>query len=264
MTQFETHKFGGTSLGDKQRIKAAADIIRTERDPSCMSLVVASAIGGATNALLKAVDEGVLPTLVTSSLHTLCIFKIILCSALKRSGRHVAVLDELEAMHVAIASTAQLKAQIHDSMKTIRELVEGVFLLREATPRSRDAIASFGELFSAPLLAEELGCPWIDTREVRLQKRVTCFFSILTCASPAAKQSKKVIRTNDKFGDAQPLFGETRDLLRARVASLPPTGIVVVTGFIGSTVDGLTTTLGRSGSDFTATIIAGSKKTVSI
>lgn len=55
---FETHKFGGTSLGDKQRIKAAADIIRNERDPSCLSLVVASAVGGATNALLKAVDEG--------------------------------------------------------------------------------------------------------------------------------------------------------------------------------------------------------------
>ena len=90
MTQFETHKFGGTSLGDKQRIKAAADIIRTERDPSCMSLVVASAIGGATNALLKTVDEGVLPTLVSKfTSHTLYFQNYIVFSveALRSSRR---------------------------------------------------------------------------------------------------------------------------------------------------------------------------------
>lgn len=206
--EFEVHKFGGTSLGTTERIASAAALVNSERSADRATIVVASAMGGVTDRILSAVD-----------------------AALSRTGAHDALLDAIEAQHVASCrGDARALRHVHSTMHVMRELVHGVFLLRECTPRTRDAVSCMGELLSAPLLAAQLACDWIDSR--------------------------LVVRTTDKFGDAQPLLPETRALLLARVGSMRPGAIVVVSGFAGSTADGLTTTLGRSGSDFSATIVA--------
>jgi aspartokinase/homoserine dehydrogenase 1 len=206
--EFEVHKFGGTSLGTAERIGSAAALVNSERSASRATLVVASAMGGVTDRILRAVE-----------------------SALARSGEHDALLDAIEQQHVvACAGNGSALRHVRETMTVMRELVHGVYLLRECTPRTRDAVSCMGELLSSPLLAAQLGCEWIDSR--------------------------LVVRTNDKFGDAQPLLAETRELLLARIGQMRPGEIVVVSGFAGSTADGLTTTLGRSGSDFSATIVA--------
>jgi aspartokinase len=85
-----------------------------------------------------------------------------------------------------------LRAHIQDCMKVVRELVEGVYLLREATIRSRDAIASFGELLSAPLLAAELQCEWLDARQVSIRSRNRVRACVSDCE--LADQNKRQIR----------------------------------------------------------------------
>jgi aspartate kinase len=117
----------------------------------------------------------------------------------------------------------------------LRELLHGVLLLRELTRRSLDLIASFGERLSARLMAAHLG-------EIGL--RVVC------------RDARDLIVTDDSHGAAVVDFEATVRRLRARL--LPPVRagkVPVVTGFIGRTRNGATTTLGRSGSDYTASIL---------
>jgi aspartate kinase len=109
-------------------------------------------------------------------------------------------------------------------------LVRGVAMLHELSPRSLDAIASVGERMSSRILAAFLDADWVDARGV--------------------------VRTDATFGSAQPLPGELSALAARRLAPLLGPGRAVVTqGFIGSTAEGLTTTLGRGGSDFSAALL---------
>jgi len=108
-------------------------------------------------------------------------------------------------------------------------LLRGVGLLRELSPRSLDAIASIGERLATRILAAYLGAQWFDARAV--------------------------MRTDATFGCARPLPLELTELLQERLAPKLGAGRAVVTqGYIGATVDGLTTTLGRGGSDFSASL----------
>jgi aspartate kinase len=108
-------------------------------------------------------------------------------------------------------------------------LLRGVALLHELSPRSLDAVASVGERLSTRLLAAFLGSPWFDARAV--------------------------MRTDATFGCARPLPGELAELVGERLApKLGPGRAVVTQGYIGATVEGLTTTLGRGGSDFSASL----------
>ena len=109
-------------------------------------------------------------------------------------------------------------------------LLRGVALLHELSPRTLDAIASIGERLSSQILAAYLDAAWVDARTV--------------------------VRTDDTFGSAQPLHGELVALAKRNLAPLLGPGRAVVTqGFIGSTSGGLTTTLGRGGSDFSAALL---------
>ena len=108
-------------------------------------------------------------------------------------------------------------------------LLRGVAMLRELSPRSMDAIASVGERLSTRILAAHLGAAWVDARTV--------------------------VRTDDRFGSALPQSGELAALAAQHLAPLLGPGRVVVTqGYIGATARGLTTTLGRGGSDFSAAL----------
>ncbi|HEX7069381.1 MAG TPA: bifunctional aspartate kinase/homoserine dehydrogenase I, partial [Rhodothermales bacterium] len=120
--------------------------------------------------------------------------------------------------------------------RELSELLDGVYLLRECTQRTRDAIISMGERASAPMIAAAFRAAG---------------------ASAAALDATAFVRTDSSFGEANVLFNETNALVQKRFAELPANQIAVVTGFIGMTERGVVTTLGRSGSDYTATIVAG-------
>lgn len=214
-----TMKFGGTSVGDVERLKEVASIVRASLHQK--PVVVASAMGGVTNLLLD-----------TAQL------------ALNRAGEKVAGnLADLREKHVQVASALignvdRRKELLDCQAQLIEDLsnfYDGVNLLKELTPRSLDAIASFGELLSCRQLAailNEHGIPaeFIDTR--------------------------KLVRTDAQFGEALVDFSVTVKRIRETLLPLIEKGIVpVVTGFIGSTEQGITTTLGRSGSDYTGSIV---------
>ncbi|HJW08432.1 MAG TPA: aspartate kinase, partial [Holophagaceae bacterium] len=107
-------------------------------------------------------------------------------------------------------------------------LLRGVALLRELSPRSMDAIASLGERLSTRLFAAFVDAPWVDARTV--------------------------LRTDVRFGEAQPDTAAIRTLSARTLAPLLERGPVVTQGYIGATEDGLTTTLGRGGSDYSAAL----------
>lgn len=108
-------------------------------------------------------------------------------------------------------------------------LLRGVALLRELSPRSLDAIAAFGERLSTRIFAAYAGFPWVDARTV--------------------------MRTDARFGEAQPQMAELKALADQHLAPRLGSGTAVVTqGYIGATADGTTTTLGRGGSDYSAAL----------
>jgi len=213
------HKFGGTSVANAERIRKAVSLIQAE--PRTVRLVVVvSALGGVTDQLLSCIE-----------------------AAVARTGTHGAILESLRQRHqevlealVASAERPALEAQLQAHWQALTELLDGLYLLRECTPRTRDAIISFGERLSTPLVAAALRA----------------------AGTPAiALEATELIRTDDTFGEANVDFETTNRLIQERLAAIPEDHIAVVTGFIGATPEGVTTTLGRSGSDYTATILGG-------
>jgi aspartate kinase len=212
-------KFGGTSVGDIERLQEVASIVKSQY--SGKPVIVASAMTGITNLLLETAQF-----------------------ALNRQDDQVCANLEiikdkhLQAIQALIRQAARKKKLIERQASLIaelRNLYHGVSLLKELSVRSLDAIASFGEILSCMQLAvflEENNIPseFIDSREL--------------------------VRTDDRFGEANVDFAATNEKIRQRIFPLLKKNIVpVVTGFIGSTEDGLTTTLGRSGSDYTGSIV---------
>jgi bifunctional aspartokinase / homoserine dehydrogenase 1 len=214
-----TMKFGGTSVGDIQRLQEVVTIVRTHlpRNP----VVVASAMGGVTNTLLETAQLSVQRD--TSKVETNI-------RALRE--KHIRIVDAL------VKHTGRRKELIQGHSRMFDELsnlFHGVGLLKELSVRSLDAIASFGEILSCMQIA-----------------------AILNDCGIAAEfvDSRGLVRTDAHFGEAAVDFSYTNEKIRAMLTPLLLKGIVpVVTGFIGSTEDGLTTTLGRSGSDYTGSIV---------
>jgi aspartokinase/homoserine dehydrogenase 1 len=214
-----TMKFGGTSVGDIQRLQDVAWIVRSHlpRTP----ILVASAMGGITNMLLDTSQLALQreTAKVESNIHEL-------------RERHVRVVDALVKQPARKQGLLEAHARIFDELAN---LFHGVSLLRELSIRSLDAIASFGEILSCMQIAAILN----------------------DCEIPAAYvDSRTLIRTDANFGEAAVDFSYTNEKIREKLLPVVQATIVpVVTGFIGSTADGLTTTLGRSGSDYTGSIV---------
>ena len=214
-----TMKFGGTSVGNLQRLQEVAAIVHSYLPQQ--PVVVASAMAGVTNTLLDTAQLAVQ----------------------RDTDRVKKNIDALKEKHLDVANTllkhaVRHKELIHRHSQLIDELTNlyrGVSLLKELSVRSLDAIASFGEILSCLQLAailsdHEMAAEFVDARTV--------------------------IRTDNHFGEAAVDFSTTNENIRKKILPLIEKNIVpVVTGFIGSTADGLTTTLGRSGSDYTGSII---------
>ena len=210
-------KFGGTSVGTPERVRDVVRLIAA-MPKTVRSVVVSSAFGGVTDRLLAAIE-----------------------AAKARSGEHTVILDALRARHAdalgALAPEAErdaLAADLDAIFGGVAELLQGVYLLRECTLRFQDAIISAGERLSVPLVAAAFRQAGYDA---------------------VALDATTLVRTDDAFGEAAVDFETTRRLVRERFAELDPGTIPVVTGFVASTDEGVTTTLGRSGSDYTATIL---------
>ena len=209
-------KFGGTSVESAEAISRITRIVQSyvSRRP----IVVVSAIGKTTNKLLEAAKE----------------------AAAGRREQALVLIDELRGNHLthglalAGAAAAELDRYIRAHFEWLDELVKGLSIVGELSPRSMDAVASVGERLSSLIVSFAFRAAGMCTQHV---------------------DSRQVIVTDDRFTQAQPLLEETYALLRERVRPLAKTAVVVMGGFIGATEDGHTTTLGRGGSDYSASII---------
>ena len=212
-------KFGGTSLGDAGRMAGTAGIIG-QHATEVQLVVVVSAMQKVTGSLLQAATAA-------SRRETDTWQRI--GEELKR--RHTEVCEAL----IPAAERPVIQAQIDTELATFHDFCTGFSLVRELTPRSLDSLSSFGEVMSATLMAAILRAGDLDAEAV---------------------DATELIVTDDGFGNASLLFEPTREKVRARLAPLLQRGAIpVVTGFRAATRDGSCTTLGRGGSDYSATIL---------
>jgi len=213
-------KFGGTSVADAACIRNVVKII-SKAAATNQVVVVVSAMGGVTNKLVEAGR----------------------CAEAGDRTSMVEILDGIREQHYAAikalipagARRERPTRRISDLCDHCGRLCESTLVLRELTLRTRDAIWSVGERLNAPILSATLEESGV--------------------ASEAVEATDLVV-TTPHHGEADPLMDRTRENCEARLRPLMGQGIVpVTTGFIGASADGVLTTLGRGGSDYSATII---------
>jgi len=209
-------KFGGTSVETCDAIARVTSIVKKQEHRR--PIVVVSAMGKTTNKLLTAARE----------------------AAAGRRDQALTIVDELRAHHlthglaVAGPAAAELDRFIRTHFEWLEELVKGLSVVGELSARSMDAIASVGERLSSLVVSFAFRAAGIQAQHV---------------------DSRRVIVTDDRFTQAQLLFDETFARLAEDVRPVAEHSVVVMGGFIGATKEGVTTTLGRGGSDYSAAII---------
>ena len=215
-------KFGGTSVEDARAIQRTADIVRGRRERGLETVVVVSAMAKVTDLLLSA------------------------ASAAGRGDKAgaLAIGARLRHRHIDTA-TALLEAErfvrlqqvLHQEFDALDDLLRGIAAVGELTPRTNDLVVSFGERLSSRMIAEAF-----DQHGLR----------------GAHVDARSCIVTDATYGRAVPQENLIEERLAAIVLPLIETGKTpVIGGFIGSTVGGITTTLGRGGSDYTAALVGG-------
>lgn len=217
-------KFGGTSIGAVDRVRGVLRLVR-EASAEDRLIVVVSAFGGVTNALIETSQKAVKGSLE---------WRADLESIAKR---HVDAVLELAAPE----ERAEILLLVQQAADDLREKLHGVSLVRECTPRSLDSIVSFGERMSALVVAAAF--------RGEGQKATAC-------------DARPLVTTDKNFGSARVDPEKTYD--RIRQWWKDEAGLPVVTGFIGSTESGETTTLGRGGSDYTAALFGAALEAVAI
>lgn len=210
-------KFGGTSVESAVAIERVAGIVRARA--AMQPIVVVSAMGKTTNKLLA---------IANLAIHG-------------RRDEYIRQLHDLRDFHsrearmvVALSQRAELDRTLDNHFEEMTELVKGLAVLGELTPRSIDAVSSYGERLSSYIVAlafEHFGLPAVHV------------------------DSRKLIVTDHRHTHATPNFPETYKRLEAILPGLAAQRVPVMGGFIGATEDGVTSTLGRGGSDFTASIV---------
>lgn len=213
-------KFGGTSVGNADCIRRAAGIIAAATKEGSV-VVVVSAMGGVTNRLVEAARRSATGRQEES---------MELAEGLRR--QHQAVLREIVKDS---GRAAEISGRMDRVITEAENLCRGTALLGEFTPRALDAISCAGERLCAPLVAGAL-----------------CEMGLCSVAI----DGMELIVTDDRHGNAEPLMEATRQRAEKVIRPLHDKGIVpVVTGFLGATAEGTLTTLGRGGSDYSATIL---------
>jgi aspartate kinase len=213
-------KFGGTSVGSAERMRVAARIAAAEREKRPVAVVV-SAMSKITDLLLATMRHAEAGDRagMDANLATL-------------RSRHEQACREL----LPEAQQAAVLAQVGEIVGEFERIVNGMAMLAERPPRSVDEAVAVGERLSALLLSEHLKAEGTPA---------------------AAVNARDVVVTDAVFGNASPLMEQTRQKARAKLLPMLRQGTLpVITGFNGATADGRPTTLGRGGSDFSASILA--------
>ena len=223
-------KFGGTSVGDAACIARAAAIVKSAASKGSV-VVVVSAMSGVTNRLIDAAHHA-------ESGEAEYAAKVV--AELRKQHKQA-----LEALVRDPQRLAEVDQSLSNVLAELERLLQGTAFLRELTPRALDAISGTGERLSTPLLSaalNELG------------------------VSSVAVTATDVIVTDPHHGRAEPLMDHTRERAEKCLRPLLKKGVVpVVTGFIGASLEHVPTTLGRGGSDYSATILGaalGAQETV--
>jgi aspartokinase/homoserine dehydrogenase 1 len=210
-------KFGGTSVANPTNIKLVLDIIYQKNENEKLAVIV-SAFSGVTDLLLS------------SSL-----------KAAAKDASYNLIFDEIATKHkqaicdlISQNNQTDFLSVINNQLQQLKTLLDGCFLLGELSPRTKDAIAGYGELLSAQIIAKGLSC---------------------IISNSHFKDSRELIITNSNFGKATVDFNSSNALIKDYFDN-STFDVVVVPGFIASSQDGNTTTLGRGGSDYSAAIIA--------
>ncbi len=210
-------KFGGSSVANPVNMNKVIDIVQKAAKEE-QTILVVSAMGGVTDALLKAGDlssrgdEG---------------YKLILKEL---EQKHLDAVRSLLPIQQQSATLSLIKQQFNE----LENICDGVFLLRELSPRTKDRIVSYGELLSSLTIAAKLQSlqvdhQWIDTRQL--------------------------ITTNSNFGNAAVNFSITNEKMKQHFQQ-HQYPLYIAPGFIAADEERQTTTLGRGGSDYTASIFA--------
>jgi aspartate kinase len=202
-------KFGGSSIGSAEALRRAAAIVRDELPTG--GLVVVSALRGTTDSILDAcaiAGRGDLPAAQA------------ILEALR--SRHEEVAGELGCLQ-------EVQADWNPLFDRLDQVLTGMAMLGEATPRGKDGALAVGETLSAYLAARCFGGEFHEVRDV--------------------------MKTDSRFGKARPQLGAIRHAAAPWRAALAQGLLWVTQGFLGATPDGVTTTLGRGGSDTTATLL---------
>lgn len=209
-------KFGGTSVGTPETIHGLLQILKDYYQRGERFAVVFSAFSKVTDTLIEMATR-----------------------AGKGDEQYRELMEKVRLRHFQAielllepGSRAAVESHITANFESLGNVLQGIFLLREVSTRSLDFVVSFGERNSAFIVAhamQQAGIPtdFLDTRDV--------------------------VRTDAHFGSARVDFEETNRRIRAHFDAHPK--VQAATGFIGSTADGITTTLGRGGSDYTAAIL---------
>jgi len=215
-------KFGGTSVGTGENIRNVANIVKNNSKKGHKVLVVVSALAGVTNQLIHEAEE-------------------VKEGKEERIQEFIKELTEkhLQAIDKAIENKKLKNETEADAKKIIEELEKiliGINYVGELTLKTKDQVLSFGERLAALIVSATL-------RDYELESQ---YFS----------GKKAGIVTDSKFGEANPLMNFTTHQAIKRIKPLLEKNIIpVITGFIAANQDGVVTTLGRGGSDYTATIL---------
>ncbi len=209
-------KFGGSSMADLTAMKRSATVSSDQH----ANVVVVSAVYGVTNLLISLAQN-----------------------ATKHDWENVEqVYNEIENKHFSILEEMKASDELQESVKALlseaKTLARGMFLLKECSEKAYDSLVSLGERLSSTIFTEVV-------KDIYTTKKAQWF------------DIRRVMRTNDEYGKATPQIEEVEKLCNKYMIDCKYGDSVYVTqGFIGSTLDGMTTTLGRGGSDYSAALIA--------
>ena len=210
-------KFGGTSVGSSESIQQVISILKSYKEQGKEFTVVLSAVGGMTNKLIDMSTRAAAQDETYTTIFT------------EFENKHIEIVKDI----IPIKEQSEVLAQVKKNMNSLADTLKGVFLVGELSNKSLDFIVSHGERTSNYIVAcaassQGLACDYVDARTI--------------------------VKTDSNFGGAKIIHSITNENIVNHYASAK--NVQVVTGFISSNENGVTTTLGRGGSDYTASILA--------
>jgi aspartate kinase len=218
--QFVVSKFGGTSMGDAECMKRSALVALKQNS----KIVVVSATSGTTNDLIELAKTSEKSTWENASV----------------------ILNKIKVKHLKLARDLDLTLEkielLNELFEEVESMSRGIHLLKDCSLKALDSIQSFGERLSSILFNEAMNIVLKENHSPIVSKLF---------------DARTVVKTDNQFSKARPITNEIIKLCEQHLSHLKHSETMIVTqGFIGSTIEGMTTTLGRGGSDYSAAIFA--------